>query len=63
MFEPLLTMIRRYDMLQPGDRVVCAVAILPGRVRRKAYRASRAAASSPFLPGLTSAEPTWRGMP
>ena len=25
MFEPLLTMLRRYDMLQPGDRVVCAM--------------------------------------
>ena len=25
MFEPLLTMLRRYDMLQPGDRVVCAL--------------------------------------
>ena len=42
---------------------VWAVAIFPGRVRKKAYLASRQAASKPFFPGVTCCFFSYREIP
>ena len=54
--------IRRMSTVSALSSAVWAVATFPGRRLRNAYRASRAAASSPFLPGTIRPEPRCKGI-